>query len=1450
MSNFCAQDLDFGPQSQCRPFDFTVLFENAILSILPNVIAIVIFSSFIGISVWKIRLAGPSRRLDITIAFALNVVLSVITLIAWVTNKSTGLPSIAKSYLTAALSLSVVISVLNIVLVLKERSRRSASFVTSLYLCVILLLDSSRLRTFNSVRETSISELFFAAFIASFAIRGICLLLLNIPGPSQQSANHSESGFFSSIFMLWLLPLMWKGRKGTLDLDDLPDFDQKSPDLFLQFESSWRQEQIRSQPNLLRALLRAFLPTFLSPVLPAILMALAQVVQPAMVNAAIQFIDSYSSSSPEPVEWGWSLAGMFALVFLILTCASTLYWYCIARTCAYIRGTMSEAVYRKTLALDVTCLSSVPGGNPMNLISADIDRITSVIDPLHQMWSSLITIAIGLYLIYNQLGVAFVATIIVTIVIMVVTPYFSREIRSLQTKLSAAGDRRIRLISGILRQIKGIKLSAYEPELIEKVSEVRKAELQARKNFWEKFYLIVCTTSVTMNTLSLATLGTYAIISFYSHNEGLTTARLFTAYTAISIITAPIYAIGQNYPRVLAAYACIKRLEGYLMSPEARSSKSVEISSLNTATSSKSTNDNTILEVSEVAYVEKVKIPEPQFAEAVSFKSASIGWNNKTLLKELTTEIKVGKTTMVVGRVASGKSTFLHSLLEETQLFSGTITYPWKKGSIAYCSQTPWLQPSQSIRDNILFASKYEEGWYSEVIRACALDVDLQKMKTGDSSLANGLSGGQKARVALARAVYSQKPVVVLDDVFSALDGPTANSVFDALFSPGHGLLKPRTVIISTNKMAHLRSADWIISLEGAKISAQGTYNDLLGVATSLEEIERSAQEKPAASRADNVLKKPSTKMEALPDNTQSIATRSYMHYCRAAGWYCIATYVLLLLLTVGIQTITPVYLQVWSTYNDSHAFSRKSITTYLPGYAAVEVAYTLALCYVFYYMIMILSQNASRNLHEWQFSAVMLAPISFFDSTQVGQTINRFSQDIAYIDGGLPLALYDFCYQMVRAIGGIIVMIIALPYMAAVVFGVVVVFYFVQWFYLATSKRVRRLDLASKSPLYTLYQETMEFNALLTIRASGANSHFLDSSEMLLAQSQRPFYLTRNVAAWLVSSIGLMTSIVNTSVVLLAIATRRSASAGLFAAAMSQAISLQDMLNVMLTSWTKLEMAAVSLERNLELVNLKPEDDGDSQQGDKISISEDKEWPSRGEIELIDVTAKYRVTPILKNLSFSAPAGSSLGICGRTGSGKSTVLLALLRALHVEGEILIDGHNIFNISRRRLRKSMSIVGQEPFLLDATIRENLDITGARSDNEIWAAIESAQLKPAISDLDGGLDYRIQSISPIFSPGQIQLLALARSLLSGKKIVLLDEATAALDGETDNNIQEVIRSSFKDCTCITIAHRIKTIQDYDQVVVLNHGQIEEIGDPAKLLLKEGSIFRELAQASEQ
>ncbi|SJL11399.1 uncharacterized protein ARMOST_14802 [Armillaria ostoyae] len=356
-------------------------------------------------------------------------------------------------------------------------------------------------------------------------------------------------------------------------MEDLPELQHNmaSDQLYKHFDHFWNKEKERhsSSTSLLRAILYAFYPTLLASVPPTIIRSLAQPVQPVLVNAVLHFMESYSTPNPEPGQWGWALVGSFAIVFLGLAAGTSQYFYYIYRSGAYIRGAMIEAIYRKSLNLSSDTVGDATGGNALNLVSVDLERITLAIDPLHQLWSSLIVIGIGLYILYTQLGVSFVSAVIVTAVIMILTPILSRRIDGLQDAWSTRTDSRMSLIAGIFHQIKAIKLSAYEPELIDKVWQYRSEELSSMRRFWKDFAVVVCVTNTALNMLSLFTLGTYAIVDHLSGSRSLDTSRLFTSYTVISIISAPLFSVGQNYGTVLAAYNSVKRLETYLLSMEA-----------------------------------------------------------------------------------------------------------------------------------------------------------------------------------------------------------------------------------------------------------------------------------------------------------------------------------------------------------------------------------------------------------------------------------------------------------------------------------------------------------------------------------------------------------------------------------------------------------------------------------------------------------------------------------------------------------------------------------------------------------------------------------------------------------------------------------------------------------------------------------------------------------------
>ncbi|KAK0192474.1 hypothetical protein F5146DRAFT_999661 [Armillaria mellea] len=644
LSSFCDSDGYFGPQSACRSFDFTVVFQNSILAILP--------------SSW------------------IHVITGLLSLIGWAASTPASLPKNAQNIVTVALVLSFIVSAIQLILASHIAQKRTLRFFISLFLLLTLVW-------ILPVFEHFTSQFFLGAFVAQFASRFLSLCSFNT-----KSELPEDASFFSHVFVLWVFPIMWRGRLGDMTMEDLPELqhDMASDQLYKRFDHFWSKEKEdrSSSASLLRAILYAFYPTLLASVPPAIIRSLAQAVQPVLVNAVLHFMESYSTPNPEPGRWGWALVGSFAIVFLGFAAGTSQYFYYIYRSGAYIRGTMIEAIYRKSLNL-----ASDTG--------VDLERITLAIDPLHQLWSSLIVIGIGLYILYTQLGVSFVAAVIVTAVIMILTPMLSRRIDDLQDAWSTRTDARISLIAGIFHQITAIKLSAYEPELIDKVLATSKQRAFVHEAILEGFCSRVHTQSWTI---------------FPDLHPG--------HWIQLDKITGP----------VLAAYNSVKRLETYLLSAE------------------------TSLECRDEEQGEQAE--QLNQDGVVTMYNVRLGWKDKVVLSEVNISIKSQTSNMVVGRVATGKSTLLASLLGEATVLEGSVSRSREK-CVAYCSQAPWLQTGHSIEENITFSSPMDPPWYQAVINACALDVDLASTPGGDSSLAKGLSGGQKARIthflqALARA--------------------------------------------------------------------------------------------------------------------------------------------------------------------------------------------------------------------------------------------------------------------------------------------------------------------------------------------------------------------------------------------------------------------------------------------------------------------------------------------------------------------------------------------------------------------------------------------------------------------------------------------------------------------------------------------------------------------------
>ncbi|KAK4706097.1 hypothetical protein P7C70_g101, partial [Phenoliferia sp. Uapishka_3] len=983
----------------------------------------------------------------------------------------------------------------------------------------------------------------------------------------------------------------------------------------------------------------------------------------------VGFISSYSTPSPQPAVHGWALAVAFLLVGLVYTFSLGLWNLALNQGTTELRSFMLEAIYRKATRIHVEEVTrSVGVGKASNLMSVDTERILERIKNVYEILNATITVALGFFILYQQVGVAFVACIIAVVMITVGTPYFAVKLGPLQASWSAATDARTLLTSSVLRQIKTVKLSALETPLYHKIVAAREKELQALKQFWYQLTWVVSSTNFCSNLQSLLTIGTYAIISIVNPSAPLlTSARLFTTVAVLNLIASPLLSLGQSYGNIVAAFASIKRIEGFLLEREAPPRQT------------------------------------PGSNVDINFADATFGIKDELLLSNISATIRHKQRTFVIGRVGCGKSTFLNAALGEVDLISGTLILP--SARTGYCSQDPWLR-AESIRSAVVFLSDYDEGWYIEVLRAVALDVDLKIITGGDKALCSHLSGGQKQRVALARAIYARTERLILDDVFSALDASTSDHVFSALFDEETGLLKGRTVLIATNDLQRLQLSHHIIMLHKGKIVEQGSFTDLLaanGPTSRLVEEFASEERKVLKKTQDDSDQKPESlksdeASEVNPMDDEGarggIKLAAYKAYGRAVGRWTLVIYIFFVVISGSTSVVTQIYLSFWSSAMDKNA--RSGLVSYLGGYIGIELASLGIFIIWFLHAGTVAGLSASRGLHNNLIRGVLAASASALEGLGVGKVLNRFNSDMSLIDDDLASALLN------------------LTGLAETI---------------QTTPSIRALTLS------------------------------------------------------------------------------RSNTAGIIGTAIAPSTS--------------------ESEKSVDLV-----------------------WPQQGGIIFQNVSARYgpNLPPALKSLSVKISAGSRVGICGRSGSGKSTILATLFRALEMDAgsTILVGGMDLATISKARARSAMSIVPQDPLLLDTTLRENLDISGERSDDEVWEALERCSMKAFAERLPLKLQ---ENLHGSFSRGQKQLIALARTLLQRRSILCLDEATSSLDAETDRAIQDTLRTAFSGATIITVAHRLATIMDYDQILVMLEGSLVEFGSPADLLAIPGGFFRNLVKGEE-
>lgn len=1372
----------------------------------------------------------------------------------------------------AASTLDFVAACILFVLSSFEHSRSVApSTIIGLYLVISVPFDAVRLRTHFLLASHAATNL--AAFL-SLSLTLKCIVLVTeavekrslLLEPYQEYPPEVTGSLYNKSVFWWINPLLKVGFGKTLDVEDLFNLDQDlaSINLSAKFSQKWARAKNRGRHTLLLTTGSVLVWQIVMAVLPRLILSAASFSQPFLNRTTIKYIgdrDNQESST------AWGIVGAYLLVFLVQGLASATYRHLLNRCATQVRGGLIALIYRKTLELRVGATDPTAS---LTLMSSDIQRMVETIPLVHDVWLGFIDVCIGMFLLYLELGAACYAPAIVCVLQVLGTGWVTRVISQYQKRWLDAIQTRVSFTSALLNSVRSIKLLGLSAIIKERTQGLRIDEIEACKRYRVVNNFIIVFQNSTGVFAPFATFLLYYLQARASHRP-LDLATSFSILTILRLLETPLNTLCYSTPHIASSIACFHRIQEYLAADQWRDSRLTLGSAQTTGEDWPSVTGGR--HSIEMKNLKGRRLDLTQ--EAIVLKDCSFGWNHgDNIIKDLNLTVCHGQIVMVIGPVGSGKSTLIKSMLSETLLSQGFLYLRSK--AVAFADQEAWIQ-NGTIRDAIRGPRSWEsqpldDQWYQEVIVSCALLEDLKAFAESDMTVIGSkgisLSGGQKQRIALARALYSKPDILMLDDVFSGLDNDTEDRIFRNIFGrSGLARRQNMTVVMVTHAAHKLPYADLIVSLNSdGRIAEQGTYNSLSRSGGYVESLNiRPRQERHDIDQTDsaedvNTINSGRNVGVSSSQASDDAAKRdllrrtgdwsTYKYWFKSAGYISSLLSFIEAAIWMGAVQTPGVLIKIFSEGNslDTSASSPRS-TTFIVVFGVTTAIAALSLTAVAWQVFLDMVPRSSSHLHLNLLQTVLDAPLSFFTHTDVGDITNRFSQDMGLIDADLPYSYADFVLSLVSCIAGLGLMSASgSGYFAATIPILVFVLYLIQRYYLRTSRQMRLLDLEQKAPLYTMFAETS--SGIPTIRAFGWTEQFVERNLALLDRSQRPFYLMMCIQRWLALVLDMIVVVLVTVLLVVIMTQRSSIQPGLAGIGLLSTVGLSSSLTNLVRMWSALETSIGAISRLREFLQTT---DSEHEAQERMTVR--TSWPENGEITLHSFDASYGKDSdlVLKDVSLGIRLGEKIGICGRSGSGKSSMLASLLHLLEFRsGQIRIDGVDLASIPREILRSKLNVIPQEPWWITTeTVRFNMDPWNDHSadnsrcatgrDEAFISALSRCHVWQAIRDR-GGLDAVITS--DFLSHGQRQLFCLARALLRQSKIVILDEVSANVDIRTDELMQQVIRDHFQDCTIVAVAHRLNTIEDSDRVVVLSQGRIVEVGNPAVLLNTPGSRFKEL------
>ncbi|XP_023225489.1 multidrug resistance-associated protein 4-like isoform X2 [Centruroides sculpturatus] len=1251
----------------------------------------------------------------------------------------------------------------------------------------------------------------------------------------------------------WLFPIINKGRKQILKEEDLHEASQYHTSEYLGdlLQKEWKKELQKKNPSILKAALHFVGWKYLIVILLVLIQETAVVAgQAYFVGLTVRYFENRQ-------EWNHynvyvTIAGFFTVTAIYLfTYNINLFmteYYAMKLKVAFCTLT-----YRKAIRLSSSSLEKSNMGQMVNLLANDISKFQNRIFSIALLFTSPFFIIFSILTLWPYYGWTILMGFLVVFLFLPIQFALSKLYSKLRLQAAILADERLNLLNEMIADMRLIKMYTWELPYAALIEKIRLKEMKTIR--------MILYVSGISSILSYPITKLFTLLSFVTIilNGGELNAKIvfvtmvYSVYIFISIIN--LFSIAMSF--VSDILVSLKRIQGFLLlhEKENNAAKTVE---------------------------------EEDNLKEIRMDTVTAAWEKgtETTLNGISLNIQPGELLLVVGQVGSGKTSLLMSMLGEIPITSGEVSL---KGKISYASQEAWVF-NATVKENILFGEEYHEEKYKKILHITALEKDIRLFPKGDQTIVGErgviMSGGQKARINLARALYVDADIFLLDDPLSAVDVPVAKHIFEKCIME---YLKDKICVLVTHQIQFLNSASKILVLNKGRCEFVGNFNALehlemlTGILPKKEVAKNSMDLETAVFNDEEIIGITQSEVNnhiannhhgnaeadnKIPHNNEKVKKPEisvYKAYVNAgAGLYFKIVILSMVIISLSVTSASDYWLLKWlqniridsqneenlenMTSNRSLFNEIKNKNFYHSKYFDMYV-YIGLICAVFLtwlpsgLLLYKFLTIASFKLHNNMFRCIIRTPIAFLDNNPVGKILNRFSKDVSSMDEMIP----SFTYLCIR--GGLIlvctciVQAIVYPYLLVLIAVLSVILYAFWTIFSRVLKSIKHLEGKLRSPVFS--HLSVSLYGLTTIRAFNADSKFKSMFNKYQDKHTATWFIYLALIRWL-SIYGSIICFINLiiTVIVFGVSNNADDAGSQIGLILNYGILINLYVQHVIGCASEMEFQMNSVKRILKYSNLKSEASYESLPNQRPP----SDWPEKGEIHFDNVSLQYTKDEniVLKNLTFHIHSGEKIGIVGRTGAGKSSIIAALFRMTEPTGTITIDGVDIKDIGLRDLRSKISIIPQDPMLFTGPLRRNMDPFNEYSEEMLWKAIEEVQLKEVISKLPGGLDSHLTEGGRNISVGERQLICLARTILRQNKILVLDEATSNIDKRTDSCLQKIIREKFKSCTVLTIAHRLHTIIDSDRVLVLDTGRVQDFDSPYALLKNVNGIFYNLVQ----